>query len=42
MVSVVRPGFYFVCGGGSLCWSVWVCLLLGSKEGGGYMSGGSL
>jgi len=35
VVSVVRLRFYFVCGGGSLCWSVWVCLLLGGKEGGG-------
>ena len=42
LVSVVRPGFYFVCGGGSLGWSVWVCLLLGGKEGGGFMSGVSL
>jgi len=29
VVTVVRLGFYFVCGGGSLCWSVRVCLLLG-------------
>ena len=42
MVSLVRPGFYFVCGGGSVCWSVRVCLLLGGKEGGRFMSGGSL
>ena len=42
MVTVVRPGFYFVCGGGSLCWSVQVCLLLWHREGGGFMGGGSL
>ena len=35
MVTVVRPGFYFVCGGGSLCWRVRVCLLLGARDGGG-------
>jgi len=29
VVTVVRLGFYFVCGGGSLCWSVRFCLLLG-------------
>jgi hypothetical protein len=32
VVTVVRPGFYFVCGGDSLCWSVRVCLLLVGKE----------
>ena len=34
MVTVVRPGFYFVCGGGFLCWRVRVSLLLGGREGG--------
>ena len=34
MVTAVRTGFYFVCGGGSLCWSVRVCLLLVGREGG--------
>ena len=42
MVAVVRPGFYFVCGGGFLCWRVQVCLLLGGGEGGVFMGGGSL
>ena len=42
MVTVVRPGFYFVCGGGSPCWSVRVCLLLGGGEGGGFMGDGFL
>ena len=36
MVTVVRPGFYFVCGGGFLCWRVWVCLLLGGQGGMGF------
>jgi hypothetical protein len=35
VVAVVRPGFYFVCGGGSPCWSTRVCLPLGVREGGG-------
>ena len=43
MVTVVRPGFYFVCGGGSMCRSALVRLLLGAREGGrGFMAGGSL
>ena len=35
MITVVRPGFLYVCGGGSLCWSALVCLQLGAREGGG-------
>ena len=42
VATVVRPGVYFVCGGGSLCWGVWVCLLLGGREGEGFMCCGSL
>jgi hypothetical protein len=36
LVTLVGSGFYFVCGGGSLCWRVRVCLLLGARKGGFY------
>ena len=42
MVTVMRPGCYFVCGGGSLCWSVRVGLLLGVGAGAGFTGAWSL